>query len=250
MTIFLMSILGTSIKVDGVRVPKRVIDENGLETQLKESVKKFDNLVFVASDAYGYEKTDEYARVNAEGLAMSGMKFKNVSVLDNRTRTQAKELVERADLLFLNGGPVPTQNNFLQEINLKGLLKNFKGVLAGQSAGAMNMAELVINYPESLEELDDAQFLQGLGVTDINIIPHFNPVTGNEQVDDGIDLMKILKGYSKKYPLVCLMNGSHIKIEDDKAEIFGEAYLIKNEKLIKLCENCKSIEWNQKTLNK
>ena len=43
------------------------------------------------------------------------------------------------------------QHEFFIEINLKELLKNYQGLVIGQSAGALNMADKVFNSPEEQE---------------------------------------------------------------------------------------------------
>lgn len=247
---YLISSLGTSTKINGVRIPKKIDDENKIIEKLKRDIKNYNNIVFVASYPENFEGNDIQARVTREGLALSGFSFKNSFVLDSRTKDKAKEIIEDADFVFLMGGLVPPQNQFFHEIKLAEILKNFNGVVAGQSSGAMNMADDVVNYPEEVEELNDPMFLKGLGITKINVIPHFEPVTGNVQVSPEIDLMTILKGYSKKYSLVCLVNGACVRICDEKAEIFGEAYLIKNQNLTKICETGKSIRYCESGLNK
>ena len=110
----------------------------------------------------------------------------------------------------------------------------------GQSAGSMNLAKKVYNYPEDLDEIDDPKFLEGLGLSDLTIVPHFNTEKGNEQVDDEIDLMNdYLKKDSKVVPLYCITNYSYVKIENGKPEFFGDIYLMKNGKFNRV-ENNKS----------
>ena len=99
----------------------------------------------------------------------------------------------------------------------------------GQSAGSMNLAKTVYNYPEEASEINDPKFLTGLGLTNVSVIPHFNIETGNDQVDDDIDFMNdYLKKDSFILPLYCITNASHIKIEGDLVESYGEVYMVKN----------------------
>lgn len=238
---YLVSDLGTSEKVDGVRVACKAVYQNGLIELLKKDIKKFDTLVFVASNPTGYEKTDNYAEMTFEGLKLSGIEFKNLIVLDERNKTKAKQLVEKADLLFLAGGHVPTQNDFFADIRLAEIIKNCHGVVMGQSAGAMNMASNVYNYPEDESELQDPKFLKGLGLTDISVIPHFDKKKGNVQVEDGIDLLNdfYLKD-SFVMPLIAIPNGSFVRIDEKGSKVYGEAYKFENGKMTEITSASKN----------
>jgi len=89
-------------------------------------------------------------------------------------------LIKDADLIFLCSGHLPTQNKFFNRINLKDKLKQTNAFIIGGSAGAMNMAENVYSIPELEGESIDPNFkrsLVGLGLTDINILPHYDAFT-------------------------------------------------------------------------
>ena len=233
MEIFLTSVFGGCKKIDGVWQPTVIDDQNGLLTQLKEGIKNRKNFVYVASNPKGFLKTDSMAQLAYDSFKMSGIEFENMVVIDDRPKEKAKELVESADFIMLTGGHVPTQNAFLQEMNFAEILKGYKGVILGQSAGSMNMAKKVYNYPEDADEIDDPKFLQGLGLTKISILPHFDL---HEEVD-GIGLMtEFFKKDSINHQLVALIDGSHIRIKCEKPEIFGEAYLFDGGEMSKVCE--------------
>lgn len=237
MEIFLTSVFGGGKKIDGVWQPTVIDDKNGLLSQLKEGVKCRKNFVYVASNPKGFEKTDKMASLAHESFKMSGIEFENMFVLDDRTKEKAKELVESADFIMLTGGRVPTQNAFLQEMNFAEILKGYKGVILGQSAGSMNMAKKVYNYPEDADELDDPKYLEGLGLTKISILPHFDLNCSVE----GVGLMTdFFKKDSINHPLIALIDGSHIRIKCRTAEIFGEAYLFEGGEMSRVCEKEKT----------
>ena len=73
-------------------------------------------------------------------------------MLDNRTVNQASSLVAEADLIFLSGGHVPTQNAFLNSVGMRELLQSSDKLVIGSSAGSMNAAELVYAQPEEAGE--------------------------------------------------------------------------------------------------
>ena len=233
--IFLTSDIGAYKKIDGGKVACAFSNENGLVDQIKKCVDKTDVFVFVASNPNGFEKTDSYATIIMESFRLAGFNFKECIVVDNRNKDNLQDLIQRAGVVYLAGGHVPTQNDFIQSIGLKELLLNYNGVIIGQSAGSMNLAEVVYNYPEDISEINDPKFLKGLGITNLSIVPHFNLETGNEQVEDGIDLMRdyLLKD-SYKVPLYCLTNGSHIYLNAAQTKFCGNIYLIKEGAISKL----------------
>ncbi len=229
-TIFLTSDIGASKKINGTRIPCPMNNTNGLVEQIKGCVNKFENFVFIVSNPAG-EANDMYANVTFESFKKSGIGFKNLIVVDNRNKQDIAKIIKCADFVFLSGGHVPTQNKFFEEIKLKDILKTYDGVIMGQSAGSMNLAKKVYNYPETLDEIDDPKFLKGLGLTDLTIVPHFNTEKGNEQVDDSINLMRdYLKKDSKVVSLYCITNYSHIKIQNGNPEFYGDIYLMQNGK--------------------
>lgn len=236
-TIFLTSDIGASKKIDGVRISCQMNNSNGLIEQIKASVKKFENFVFFVSNPAG-DKNDMYATVTFESFKKSGVGFKNLIVVDNRNKDDVANIIKRADFVFLSGGHVPTQNKFFKDINLKEILASYDGVIMGQSAGSMNLAKRVYHYPEDLSAIGEPKFLEGLGLTDLTIVPHFNTEKGNEQVDESIDLMNnYLKKDSKIVPLYCITNYSHIKIENKQPEFYGDVYLMKNGKFDRIDNN-------------
>lgn len=98
------------------------------------------------------------------------------SLLDNQTANQASSLVVEADLIFLVGRYVPTQNAFLNSVGMRELLQSSDKLVIGSSAGSMNTAELVYAQPEEAGEAiskDYQRFLAGLGITQVQLIPHY-----------------------------------------------------------------------------
>ena len=151
----------------------------------------------------------------------------------------SKEMIEKADFIFLCGGHLPTQNKFFNDIGLKELLKNTNALIVGGSAGSMNCADVVYCPPELEEEVLDDNFnryLKGLGLTNINIMPHFEEykkmvICGKRYIDD------IVVPDSHKIDIIALNNGSYIVIKDNQTTIYGESYLIRKGKITQINEN-------------
>jgi dipeptidase E len=139
---------------------------------------------------------------------------------------------------------LPTQNEFFNHINLRELIKNTNALILGGSAGSMNLADIVYCPPELEGESLDLTFnryLKGLGLTNINILPHYNKWGG--YVLDGKDYMKdIIYPDSYKKEIVLINDGTYIVCDNGKETIYGEAYLLKDGVLTQICENNKSVE--------
>ena len=160
-------------------------------------------------------------------------------MLNYLNKDYAKELIEKADFIFLCGGHLPTQNKFFNEINLKELIKNTPALIVGGSAGSMNCAETVYCPPEIEGESIDPSFnryLKGLGLTSINILPHYNAFK-NFILDDKRYIEDIILPDSKKTPIIALIDGSYIAIENNQTKIYGESYIIKDYKIDQICKD-------------
>lgn len=212
---------------NGYRKAKNFGNENNILNNIKKYVEKYDNFLFVASDEYNFESTDIYANVTFESFNLT-LPFKNYNILDSRTEKIADELIKDADLIFLCGGHLPTQNKFFNRIDLKNKLKNTNAFIIGGSAGAMNMASTVYSIPELEGESIDPDFkrsLIGLGLTDINILPHYD-VFKDVILDNKKFIEEIVLPDTYERIVYALNNGSYI-IVDDKKYLYGEAYLLK-----------------------
>lgn len=240
-TIFLTSSLNITIKnKDGTVIAKPFTKANNLQENFKKFIKKFDNFLFVASIENNDENNDYYFNNTKQSFNLT-MPFKNFYLLDGRTINKAKELIEKADFIYLCGGHVPTQNKFFKKINLKTLLKNYNGVICGASAGSMNCASVVYSPPELAGEAVDTKFkrhLNGLNLTNINIFPHFNHVK-NVILDGKHTLNDILLPDSFNNEIVAFSDNTYILIQNGNSTIYGTAYLIKNGKITKICKRKK-----------
>lgn len=224
----------------GNRFSKNFGNQNKILDNIKKNVKKYESFLFVASDEYNSEVTDIYANLTFESFDKT-LPFKNYFILDSRTENIADELIQKADLIFLCGGHVPTQNKFFN-INLKEKIKNTDALIIGGSAGAMNMANIVYCPPELEGEAIDSSFKKeyiGLGLTNINVFPHYDEI--KDDIVDGVHVFNdIVLPDSYKYTIYAINNGSYILI-DDKNYIYGEAYLVKDGKIEKINDNDKII---------
>ena len=151
-------------------------------------------------------------------------------MLDNRTANQASSLVAEADLIFLAGGHVPTQNAFLNSVGMRELLQSSDKLIIGSSAGSMNAAELVYAQPEEAGEAiskDYQRFLDGLGITQVQLIPHYQET--KHHILDGLRVFEdITYPDSNGRCFYAICDGSFLYGNGTVETIYGEAYRIKN----------------------
>lgn len=220
---------------------KNYFSGNNILKVLKKYIKKFDNMLFVASNPTTFEINDKYFNITKKSFDIT-LSFKNYVLLDDRNKSDAKSLVEGADLIFFSGGHVPTQSKFLAELNLKDYIFNTKAVIVGGSAGSMSIAKTVYCPPEEAGEAVDKNFVRwfsGVGVTGINIYPHYQDE--KNIVSDGKHRFNdFVIPDSRVTPVVCINDGSFIVEHCGKAKVYGEAYLIKNGVTTLICKNGKS----------
>lgn len=203
---------------------------NGFVDELKKVLPGPCRALFVCSDPDRPGLTYGFAEDMAGSFGEIGITFTAAEVLERENQDRCGELVGRADLIFLVGGHVPTQNEFFQEIDLREELRNWDGVLVGVSAGSMNAAGVVYAQPEEPGEAIDPDYqrwLTGLGLTKHNTIPHYNQ--DKDWLLDGLRLYEdITYADSIGHRFWVLVDGSYILGRDGREELRGEAYLIEN----------------------
>lgn len=229
--IFLLSKIDNYIKDEnGNKTPKVFSNTNQLLDNFKKYIKKYDNFLYVASVENNPEATDAYSKAIIESFKLT-LPFKNYFILDGRNKQESKSLVEKADFIYLSGGHLPSANSFINNINLKELIKNNKhAIICGVSAGSMNCANVVYCPPELEGESLDPNFkvyLKGLNLTEINVLPHFNTVK-DEYLDDKHFLNEIVLPHSYKKEILALDDFSYVLIDNGKNTIYGSAYTIKD----------------------
>ena len=242
MKVMLTSSLGGSSKVNGIRVPSVLIERNGLLDKLKSIWIADANVLIICADPSDYEKNDSVCACLKESLSMSGLSISYIDKCDDRN-PNALDALESIDVLILAGGHVPTQNKFMAQLRLKERLKDYHGIVVAWSAGSMNCADIVYAGPELEGESIDPlyeRWISGLGLTDINIFPHFQSLK-----DDYLDGLRLIEDItyadSVGHEIVALNDGSYIMIEDGKATLYGEACMIKDRQQWKICSDGESI---------
>ena len=226
---------------------ERFTEDNGFLADVRASLARVCGggkprvlLVSAAPDDIGF--TDSVLQGMSACIRKSGIETASVTMLDRRNAGQAAELVAQAQWVILCGGHVPTQNRFLHELGLKKLLQGFGGVVMGCSAGSMNCAGRVYSHPELPGEATDPRYrrwLEGLGLTELQIIPHLWQVR-HAQVD-GLRLFEdVAFPDSWGHRFYTFPDGGYIKVEDGRSTLFGEAFEISRGAMRRICEENKT----------
>jgi len=242
MKAMLTSSLGGSFKVNGVRVPDVLIQDNGLLDNLKSIWIPDARVLIICANPDNHEKNDGIYSCLKEALPMSGLSISSIEQCDDRNPDIIENLAN-IDVLILAGGHVPTQNRFMKQLCLKERLEDFGGIVVAWSAGSMNCADVVYAGPELEGEAVDPlyeRWIPGLGLTDINIYPHFQSLR-----DDYLDGMRLIEDItfedSVGHEILALNDGSYIMLDDRKATLYGEAYSIKDRQITQICKDGESI---------
>lgn len=218
--------------------PRAILNPaNGFVENLKSALPRRPRALFICSERDGYDFTDGFTRDFSEALREAGIDLVGSLSLDGRTAHLAEALIWRSDLVILMGGHVPTQNRFFQEINLKRLMGNFQGVVLGISAGSMNAAKRVYAQPEAPGEsvASFQRFLPGLGLTDLNILPHYQQA--KDYTLDGMRLYEdVTYADSKGECFYALVDGTYLLVEDRMTMLFGKAFRLQDGALEQISE--------------
>lgn len=223
--------------LDNSRFVDGVDEKNYLIENLKKYWKDDMKCLYITATPDDFELNDRIIGEMCALFEKSGFQSSVFDILDRRIGDFPEEYLNVYDMIFLGGGHVPTQNKFFTEICLRGKIKSFRGVVLGISAGTMNAADMVYAQPEEGGEAIDpnyVRFMPGLGLTNINILPHYQMVKDFEL--DGMRLYEeITCGDSYGNEFLVLPDGSYVLIENGETFVWGEAYVMKDGEFYQIC---------------
>ena len=214
--------------IDGA--PRAILsDRNGFIDRIRSCLPENPNVVFICSDPGDHGGTSSFAAITCAAFAEVGIPFASYQVLTGATAHRAYAMVTHADFLVLCGGHVPTQNAFFRKIRLRHILKHFQGTVMGISAGSMNLADTVYVQPEEPGESVPSfpRFAPGLGLTEVNILPHYQKVKDNFL--DGKRLFEDITYHdSLGHEFFALPDNSYFYQDEEGLLLCGEGYRLKN----------------------
>lgn len=217
---------------NGVRLPHVISNKNGVLTFIDQYVSRHQCLLVIANDPNDCVDNEDLAQVLGQAFSMTNRKFNEVKVLDNRTSDQAEQLIKNSDLIFVRGGEILRQLEFLQKINFKQLIKNYQGLVITVSAASMCLTKTICNFPEHEKELNQPRVVDGLGIVDLMLIPHCDGVTYQGHTDFPNLVQDHILPYSDQHKICALPNGSFIMYDGRELRFFGPYYQIYKRKVL------------------
>ena len=85
-------------------------------------------------------------------------------------------------------------------------------------------------------EIVDKRWISGIGITNINIYPHFQELK-NIYWDGLRNFEDILLPDSMGHEIIALTDGSYILIDEKSNTLYGEAYILKDGKIKQICND-------------
>lgn len=234
MIIFLTS--SPSGPLDKPNYDRKLDNSNFFLFNLKKYWKKEMKGLIICAYPDSYESNDEMRQFFYDAFRNSGLPFVSLDLWDYRIKLVD---IHEYDFIMLAGGHVPTENKYFKEILLKEKIKDYKGIVMGVSAGSMNSADIVYAQPELEGESIDVnfdRFIEGLGITNINVLPHYQMVK-NYVLDNKRLFEDITYKDSENHCFYALCDGSYILIDEHSIKLYGEAYLIKDCMISKICDH-------------
>ena len=215
--------------IDGA--PRAILSNaNNFVDRIRAVLPPYPNVTFVCSNPDDHGGVCRFAAETCSAFLEAGIPFGSYQVLSGETVARAYAMISHSDLVVLSGGHVPTQNAFFRKIRLRHLLHKYEGVVMGISAGSMNMAGEVYVQPEEPGESIDPnykRFAPGLGLTWVNVCPHFQKV--RHMMLDGVRLFEdITFQDSMGRQFFALPDNSYFYQDEEGLYLCGQAYRIKD----------------------
>ncbi len=222
----------------------KVLDEtNGFVDHLRQFWHEEMRGLIITASPDAFAENDEMRDFFEQAFRNSGVPVTGFDLWDYRSGDIDAERLNQYDVIMLGGGHVPTQNHFFDVIHLREKLSGYHGIVIGVSAGTMNSADVVYVQPELPGESVDPNFVrftQGLGLTKIQVLPHYQMVKDN-WLDDRRLFEDITYGDSHGRAFVALEDGSYICICRGETRIYGQSYRIADGVCTVICGENESI---------
>lgn len=202
---------------------------NEVANYFKNDMVLYKNIVFIPANFENMEKVNGYANIDVSWFKEIGINLNGITVLnDTMTKEEMFRSIENADIIFLMGGDTLKQNDFLMKNDLKPIIKTFKKVVIGISAGAINLSNISLCSKDEEDGVEKTITYEGIGRINYTIEPHFD-------IDNKIFLQNELYPLSEKMTIYGLPNNTGVRIIDSNFEIlYGDFYKISNNEVEKI----------------
>ena len=193
---------------------------NGFTPAFEQALKKYlpqvdaGNLVFIASDFDDPHGNIGWAERIRSQFGEIGILFSELRIIDHTVSPlQAEGYIRDAQVIWLSGGDTLRQIVSFEEYHLREQLMGFDGIIIGMSAGSINMADRVVLARNIYDNAPEMAIYQGLGLVQINIEPHLDPLNA-EHLDDILEA-------SVHAPIYGLFDDSFILDDGQHTTIYG-----------------------------
>lgn len=212
---------------------------NGMVEELTRIWPDQARCLLISAFPYEYELNDHMRKDFEDMVRDTPLPLSCMDLCDARNGHEMAEALHSYDFVILGGGHVPTENAFFQSIGLADAFCGYQGIVMGISAGTMNCAREVYAQPEMPGEAADPsyqRFIPGLGLTEYNILPHYNAVK-----DDMVDGMRLYEDItyadSAGRTFYAITDGTYLLEKDGCAQICGRAYRIRDGRMVQICQD-------------
>jgi peptidase E len=156
-----------------------------------------------------------YLGIVLEYFRDKDINFREVKVIDYEvTPVKALSLIEKADVVWLSGGPTLVQIRCIKEYGLISALQKRNGITIGMSAGSINMAKKVVLAKDLADNVPDLSVYDGIGLVNFNIEPHLNTAS-KEHLND-------VEIAAKVSPIYGLYDNAFIEDIDGEFKVYGK----------------------------
>ena len=202
---------------------------NKVINYFKNDMVLYKNIVFIPANFENMEKVNGYANIDVSWFKEIGINLNGITVLnDTMTKEEMFSSIENADIIFLMSGDILKQNDFLMKNDLKPIIKTFKKVVIGISAGAINLSNISLCSKDEEDGVEKTITYEGIGRINYTIEPHFD-------IDNKILLQNELYPLSEKMTIYGLPNNTGVRIINKNFEIlYGDFYKILNNEVEKI----------------
>lgn len=240
MIAFLTSTLGDFYMMDEMTVG--LVEKNGFVENLHKVWQGEKVGLFISADPEDFAGNDRMRDEFFRAFSDAGLKFSSLDVCDNRC--PKIDDISKIQVIILGGGHVPTENKFIEKINLFEKITKFDGIFLSLSAGSMNSARVVYSIPELEGEAIDPsynRFLRGLGITECMMLPHYQYF--KDVYLDGLHVVHditVPDSFGRK--IYAMPDGSYILCHNGEEFIYGEAHLISDGEIRQICRDGENIK--------
>ena len=223
--------------LDDSKIVEGLDPDNEFILNLERDIKDQARILLISASPDDAAGNSEMGEFFADAFFEAGFNLAEFTVMDRQNNLPSSEILSY-DVIILGGGHIPTQMDFFYEIDLKETLSEYTGVLIGISAGSMALAKVIYALPEYEDEFFNlfyTRFIPGLALTDYQIIPHFN--MNQDYIFEDVPLYDVVRADSCYWDFIILTDGSYLRIEGEKKEVYGESYLATNGEILPLAKN-------------